>query len=63
MIGWLAVVTFCVGSDCGFYADTKTPFGSQNECIVRAEKMDEYLRQNGVHTTIFGCIPIRFKQV
>lgn len=62
MIGWLAVVAFCVGSDCGFYADTQTPFGSQNECNVRAKAMDDYLRQNGATATIPGCVPIRFRQ-
>lgn len=62
MIGWLAIAAFCIGNDCGFYADTKTPFGSQEECMVRAKQMDEYLRQNGISSTIFGCVPIKFRQ-
>jgi hypothetical protein len=63
MIDYLAVVAFCVGQQCGFYADNHTPFLNKQKCEQRLVEMQEALKQNGGVPLFAGCIPIKFVKV
>lgn len=63
MIDYLALVVFCVGSQCGFYADTTTPFQTKEKCEKRVLEMEEILKQNNGQVALSGCIPIKFTKV
>lgn len=63
MTDFLAVVVFCVSQQCGFYADTTTPYQNKAKCEKRAEEMKEAISNNGGSPILAGCIPIRFTKV
>ena len=63
MTEWIAVIAFCAGNQCAFWAETKKPFYSQQDCEKAVLVMDNYLRENGATATIPGCIPLKFTRV
>jgi hypothetical protein len=62
MIGWLAVVAFCVPGECNFFADTRTPYPTMEACEERVNEVIDELEALGIPVVIPGCIPIRFTQ-
>jgi hypothetical protein len=60
MTEWIAVVAFCVSGECAFWAETKKPFYSREECEKVVVDMEEYLVENGADATLPTCIPLRF---
>jgi hypothetical protein len=62
VIGWLAVVAFCVSGECSFFADTKTPYPTLEACERKAAKVVNDMEEMGIPVVIPGCIPIRFTQ-
>jgi hypothetical protein len=63
MIDWLAVIVICVGSECAFWADTKTPYTSKAACESKVVEMSQYFQQNGAQPVISACLPIKFIKV
>ena len=63
MIDYLAIVAFCVGQQCGFYADTTTPYDTKLKCERKVLEMEDTLKQNGANPVFSGCIPLRFVKV
>lgn len=60
MTEWLAVVVFCAGQNCAFWAKTDKPFKSQEECIAIVLEVEAKLMQNGAKSTLSTCIPIKW---
>ena len=63
MAEWIAVIAFCMAGECAFWAETKKPFYSQQDCEKAVLVMDNYLRENGATATVPGCIPLKFTRV
>ena len=63
MIDWLAVIVICAGGECRFWADTKTPFRTQEECHKVIVEMSQYFADNGIEPALGTCLPIKFVKV
>ena len=63
MIDWLAVIVFCIGGECRFWADTKTPYETKEKCEAKVVEMYKYLQENDGNPAMGGCLPIRFTRV
>jgi aryl-phospho-beta-D-glucosidase BglC (GH1 family) len=63
VIGWLAVVAFCLPGECNFFADTRTPYSTKEACEEKVNKVIDELNELGIEVIIPGCIPIRFNQI
>jgi hypothetical protein len=62
MTDWLAVILVCIGGECVFWADTKTPHSSKESCEAQVVEMSRYFKENGAEV-IPTCLPIRFVKV
>jgi hypothetical protein len=62
VIGWLAVVAFCVSGECSFFADNRTPYPTMEACKGKVNEVIDRLEAVGIPVVIPGCIPIRFTQ-
>lgn len=62
MIGWFAVVAFCVSGECNFFADTRTLYPTMETCKEKVNEVIDRLEAVGIPVVIPGCIPIRFTQ-
>jgi hypothetical protein len=60
MTEWLAVIAFCVNSECAFWAKTDTPFNSQAQCVQAILEAEATLVENGATSTLSTCIPIKW---
>ena len=60
MIEWLAIIVICKGGGCGFWADTKKPYDSEQTCQAKVIAMSQYFEENGVEVALSGCIPVKF---
>lgn len=58
MIGWLAVVTFCLAEECAFWASTEELFPTEAACAQKAMQAEAYFEQQGAQV-LSVCLPIR----
>jgi len=63
MIDWLAVLVICTNNECAFWADTKTPYETQEKCEQKVVEMSYYFAQNGIEPALGTCLPIKFVKV
>jgi hypothetical protein len=59
MTEWLAVIAFCVGNECAFWAETKFAYPRKEDCEARVLQMEAEMKKHGA-VTIPTCIPLRF---
>ena len=60
MIEWLAIVSFCLGEKCGFWANTERPYLSENECRKNLNHAENWFRDNGAQNFLSACIQLRW---
>jgi hypothetical protein len=62
MIKFLAIIAFCFEGTCAFWADTKTPYYTQEECEAVVVSQIYLMANQGVdpETMLPGCIPTKF---
>jgi hypothetical protein len=63
MSGWLAVIVFCIGGQCKFWANTSELYNTEKECSEQVFAMEDKIRQHGIEFTVPGCIPVRLKTI
>jgi hypothetical protein len=63
MTEWLAIVVFCVGENCAFWAKTDEPYKTEGDCIAMVLEAEAKLVQNGATSTLSTCIPIKWVKV
>jgi hypothetical protein len=63
MTDWLAIIVICAGSECAFWADTKTAYATKADCEQQVKIMTEYFLKNDIQPVISTCLPIRFTRI
>jgi hypothetical protein len=62
MIKFLAIIAFCIEGQCAFWADTKTPYFTEEECQSAVVSQMYYMSTQGFDPEgmVPGCIPTNF---
>jgi hypothetical protein len=62
MVKWLAIIAFCMEGQCAFWADTKKPYYTEEECQTAVVTQMYIMSVGGVDPEgmVPGCIPTNF---
>jgi hypothetical protein len=61
MVVWLAVVAFCGGGQCAFWASTDELFTNEATCAEKVLQAEAYLQQQGATSSMSVCLPIKWQ--
>jgi hypothetical protein len=60
MVQWLAVVVFCVGGECAFWASIHEPLASKDECQALAAQVHVHFEEQGAELVAATCLPVNW---
>jgi hypothetical protein len=60
MVEWLAILVICLNNECAFWADTKIPYATQEQCAAKVITMAQHFESKKIEVPLVTCIPLTF---